>query len=194
MPAYAIQLSSNVQNQIVSFASQYSVDSLVLSAIAQVSSGGQQFYSDNSLVVTPFGVGVMGISKVNGTVLGFDVTQENQNIQAGAAYFASLLQVFVGNYPLSIAAYVTSADTVLSFNGIPPLAQVQNFVYNVSTIAAQAGSTSVSAAYAISSAAVLDPNDAVSGTAQATGNAIAPSGINFLGGAITQAQSDKNLS
>lgn len=84
-----IQLPLDVQNQITSYAQQYSVDSLVVSAIAQVLTNGQQFYSDNSLVVTPYGVGVMGISVANGN--GFDVTETNSNIQAGVAYMAQLL-------------------------------------------------------------------------------------------------------
>src|SRR5271157_2349964 len=119
-----ISLPPNVQNQITSFAQQYSVDGLVASAVAQVLSGGQQFYSDNSLVVTPYGVGVMGISAANAN--GFDVTETNSNIEAGIAYIAELLQEFVGNYPLALAAYVTSATTVQQFNGVPPLAPIQN--------------------------------------------------------------------
>jgi hypothetical protein len=187
MPAYSIQLPQGVQSQIVSFASKYSVDSLVLSAIAQIASGGQQFYSDGSLVVTPFGVGVMGISKATATSFGFDATDENQNIEAGAAFFASLLQAFVGNYPLSIAAYITSVGTVQFAGGVPPLAPVQNFVYNVSTIAAQAGSPSVSAVYALSNAATVD--DSAPQSAAVTG----PQGINYLDSARSQAESDKNL-
>src|SRR5271168_2309656 len=144
MIAFSINLPSDVQAQIVSFSAQYGVDALVLSAIAQVSSGGQQFYSDGSLVVTPFGVGVMGISKTNATSLGLDATEQTTNIQAGVSWFAGLLGAFVGNYPLTIAAYVTSVATVRQFDGIPPLAPVNNFVYNVTKIAENAGSPSVS--------------------------------------------------
>src|SRR5271168_3823891 len=114
-----IQLPLNVQQQITSYCQQYSVDSLVASAIAQVLTNGQQFYSDNSVVVTPYGVGVMGISAANAE--GFDVTKTNSNIEAGIVYLAELLQVFVGNYPLALAAYVTSANTVLQSNGVPQL-------------------------------------------------------------------------
>ena len=161
-----IALPPNVQNQITSFAMQYSVDSLVASAIAQVLSGGQQFYSDNSLVVTPYGVGVMGISAANAN--GFDVTEENSNIEAGVAHMAQLLQVFTGNYPLAIAAYVTSSDTVLFENGVPPLAPIQNFVYQVSTLAAQAGSTSVSGLFAIQNQAGVDASQAAVKSSQKT--------------------------
>src|SRR5271157_3898200 len=119
-----ISLPPNVQNQITSFAQQYSVDGLVASAIAQVSSGGQQFYPDNSLVVTPYGVGVMGISEEVATALGLDATTQIGNIQAGVATLAALLSAFTGNYPLALAAYITSTAAVQQFGGIPPLAPV----------------------------------------------------------------------
>src|ERR1700676_3059770 len=137
MTAYFIQLPQDVQAQITSLAAQYSVDALVASAVAQVSSGGQQFYSDGSLVVTPYGVGVMGISKSVATALGLDATEQIGNIQAGVATLAVLLQTFIGNYPLALAAYLTSTATVREFNGIPPLAPVRNFVYTVSKLASQ---------------------------------------------------------
>src|SRR5271170_3576118 len=156
MPAYAIQLPQNVQNQIVSFASQYSVDALVLSAIAQVSSGGQQFYSNGSLVVTPFGVGVMGIAKNVAISLSLDATTQLGNIQAGVATLAALLATFVGNYPLTLAAYITSAAAVQQFAGIPPLASVSEFVYNVSKIAADAGSSNVSSLLTIRNEGTAD--------------------------------------
>src|SRR5271155_1549269 len=150
-----IQLPLNVQQQITSYCQQYSVDSLVASAVAQVLTNGQQLYSDNSLVVTPYGVGVVGISAANGN--GFDVTQENSNIEAGVVYMAQLLQAFTGNYPLALAAYVTSIATVRQFNGVPPLAPIQNFVYQVSSLARQAGTYSVSGQYAIKNQSTADP-------------------------------------
>lgn len=166
MTATSIQLSPDVQAQVNSFASQYSVDALVASAVAQVSSGGQQSFSDGGLVVTPFGVGVMGIPKNVANALGFDATTQVGNIQAGVAALAALLGTFVGNYPLALAAYATSVATVQRFNGIPPLAPVQNFVYNVSKIAANAGSSSVSSGIALRNSATLDPTSAATTTSQ----------------------------
>ena len=166
MTALFINLPPDVQAQITSFAMQYSVDSNVASAIAQVSSGGQQFFPDNSLVVTPFGVGVMGISKATATALGLDADIQVQNIQAGCVVLAALLQTFNGNYPFALAAYVTSSATVQQFNGIPPLAQIQNFVYTVSALAAQAGSTSVSNAITLKNSTTLDPSKAATNSGQ----------------------------
>jgi soluble lytic murein transglycosylase-like protein len=149
MIAYSINLPSDVQTQIDSAAAQYSVDAFVASAVAQVSSGGQQFLANGSLVITPFGVGIMGIGKNVATALSLDATQQVQNIQAGVATLSILLSAFAGNYPLALAAYITSVATVQQFGGIPPLAQVSDFVYNVSVIAANAGSTNVSSLYKI---------------------------------------------
>lgn len=164
-----ISLPSDIQNAIVSFAAQYSVDSWVAQAVAQVSSGGQQFFSDGSLVVTPFGVGVMGVSKTTATALGFDATTQLGNIQAGVAALAAACQEFIYNYPQALAAYVTSAATVQKFNGVPPLAQVQEFVYNVCKLAAQAGSIVVSSQTALQSQTSLDPTKPASITAVLTG-------------------------
>ena len=141
----SISLPPNVQNQISSAAFRYSVDALVLSAIAQVMSAGQQFSPSNTLLVNEIGgVGVMGISPDIASSLGYDASDETQNILAGAAYMAALLGQFTGNYPFSVAAYYSGADTVVHWNGVPPLAQAQQFTYNVTTLARQAGSRSIS--------------------------------------------------
>src|SRR5271157_1475690 len=173
MLAFSINLSADVQAQITSFAMQYSVDALVASAVAQVSSGGRQFYPDNSLVVTPYGVGVMGISKEVAMALGFDATTQVGNIQAGVATLAALLGAFTGNYPFALAAYLTSVATVQKFDGIPPISQVLDFVYNVSTIAANAGSDSVSNLKALRNASTLDPSGATTDTGIKTAPATA---------------------
>lgn len=191
MIAYSISLPPGVQAQVTSFAAQYGVDSLVASAVAQVSSGGQQFYSDNSLVVTAFGVGVMGIGKEVATALGLDAETQAGNIQAGVATLAALLPAFAGNYSLALAAYVTSVPTVQQFNGIPPLAPVRDFVYNVSKLAALGGSVSVSSLLTIRNDATADPTAA----ATTTGGLISPltQGTNY-GSGNDPATSASNLS
>jgi hypothetical protein len=170
-----ISLPQSLLTQIMGFAAQYSIDGWVAAAIAQVASGGNQMY------VTTYGIGIMGISIPNATALGFNATVENSNIQAGCAYLASLLQAFVGNYPQALAAYVTSVTTVQTFGGVPPISSVQDFVYNVSKLAAQAGSSSVSGQYAIQNQYVEDP---VPPSTASIGNTISPSttGLNYGSG------------
>lgn len=183
--AQTISLPQNLLNQIMGFAAQYSVDGWIMAAIAQVASGGNQMY------VTTYGLGVMGISIPNATALGFNATIEDENIQAGCAYLAALLQVFVGNYPQAIAAYVTSATTVQTFGGVPPIASVQDFVYNVSSLASQAGSYLTSGQYAIQNQYVEDPDPP---STASIGNSVAPgtSGRNY-GSGVSPSQGAANI-
>src|SRR5208337_523073 len=166
-----ISLPINILNQIVSYSKQYSVDYWVAAAVAQVCSGGVQINSDGTVVTNGLGgVGGMGVSPQEGSILGLNVLpsydpatgnllddNSSQNIQAGVEYLSQLLQVFIGKYPLALAAYITSPATVQQFNGVPPIPTVQSFVYSVSTLAAQAGSGSVSALYALQNQLQADP-------------------------------------
>lgn len=158
--ANSINLTQEVQNLIISFASQYGVDPAVLSAIAAVNSGGNQYKADNSLFVSALGAGVMGVSYAIGASLNLDVTNLQQNIQAGAQYLSQQLRVFGGNYPFAVAAYYSGASTVLFWNGIPNFAPAQNFVYNVSTLANLAGSNKMSLGTTLRSQSNTDADEA----------------------------------
>jgi len=166
----SISLPISVQNQINSAASQYSVDPLVLSAIAQVMSGGQQFLPESStLVVNSLGgVGVMGIKLSDASTLGYDASDPVQNIYAGAAYLAGLLATFTGNYPYAVAAYFSGADVVLQNNGVPPLATTQALVFNVTNLARRAGSYSMSTKNTLENQTTADPSPSGTVTGQIT--------------------------
>lgn len=184
MSSLFINLPQGVQNQIVSYASQYGVDPLVCQAIAQYQSGGQQFDAENNVTENGQFVGVMGVLPSSVAQLGLDLNTTAGNIQAGVEYLASLLQVFVGSYPYALAAYVTSVDAVQVQHGIPMLPLAQNFVYSVSGLAAQAGSPAVSRLLMLKSQA-LDQT----GTASTeVGNLIDPAtqGINYGSGSTPE--------
>src|SRR5580658_1611858 len=118
----SISLTPDVQNPINSAASQYSVDSLVLSAIAQCISGGNQFNSDGSLVVNNFGgAGVPGIALRTAHTLASDATTLAGNIRAGAAEPGALLGEVDGHLSVAVSAYFAGSALVLSSNGIPPV-------------------------------------------------------------------------
>jgi hypothetical protein len=152
-----IMLPPDVQAQITSTAGMYGVDPFVASALATVLSGGVQMNPDGSPYVSNYGVGIMGIPAAIGTALGFDVTIESENISAGVLYLSLLVQQFVGKYQLAIAAYITSPNTVLTSNGIPPLPNVQNVVYNITMLASNAGSTLMSMTRTFQSQTTADP-------------------------------------
>jgi hypothetical protein len=151
MPATSIQLTPTVVDAIQSAALQYGVDARVMEAIAAVGSGGAQDY-----VSSTGAVGVMSVTPEVGLALGFDVTQQSQNILAGAAYLHTQLENFGGNYALAIAAYYADADTVEFYDGVPPLPLIQNFVYNVTSLAAKAGCPYVSQQATLKSASLFD--------------------------------------
>jgi hypothetical protein len=159
----SISLSPQVQQQVNSAAGQFSVDAFIASALAQVVSGGDQDSVSNF-----GGVGVMGITTAIGMSLGYDVTQESQNIEAGVEYLSTLLQQFLGNYPRALAAYLSSPLLVLQSNGIPPLANVQSAVYNITQLAQLSGSTSVSMTRTFQNQSTMDPEPDATASAQQT--------------------------
>jgi len=167
MLSQTISLPPDVQAQIDSYAGIYGVDPTAASALAQVLSNGVQLNSDGSTFVSSYGVGVMGIPKNIGTSLGFDVTEENENIAAGVMYLSQLVTQFVGKYQLAIAAYITSPTTVLVANGIPPLPNIQNIVYNVTMLTQNAGSPLMSMTRTFQSQTTVDP-EPQTGAAQNT--------------------------
>lgn len=164
----------------------YSVDPIVLSAVAQVISGGLQFNPPGTLTVNSIGgVGVMGISPTTAQSLGFDADTQSGNISAGAAYLSALLQQFNGNYPFAVAAYYAGSAAVLANNGVPPIAPAQSFVYNISNLVSRAGSRSMSTQLALENQTQGDPN----GAATTSGQLAAPVGQTIDPMDTTQANS-----
>jgi soluble lytic murein transglycosylase-like protein len=54
-----------------------------------------------------------------------------ENIQGGVRYLRFLLDYYKGDYPKAIAAYNAGEGAVDKYNGIPPYAETQNYVYRV---------------------------------------------------------------
>jgi len=60
-----------------------------------------------------------------------NVFDAEENIQGGVRYLRFLLDYFNGDYPRTIAAYNAGEAAVERYNGIPPYAETQNYVYQV---------------------------------------------------------------
>jgi hypothetical protein len=157
MPVTTINLPSSVSQSLQSFANQYGLDSNVVQAVAQVESSGNQYDRSGAPLTSPAGaVGIMQVepSTFNGltapagqvfqsTGLPYftDINDPQQNMEAGTYYLSQQYSTY-GNYPTALAAYSAGPGAVNKYGGIPPYNETQNYVYNVSKLAANAGSTS----------------------------------------------------
>ena len=54
-----------------------------------------------------------------------------ENIQGGVRYLRFLLDYYQGDYAKAIAAYNAGESAVDKYNGVPPFAETQNYVYQV---------------------------------------------------------------
>jgi soluble lytic murein transglycosylase-like protein len=87
----------------------------------------------NANAVSPKGAqGIMQLIPATARRFGvsnaFDATD---NIQGGVRYLRFLLDYYKGDYPKAIAAYNAGEGAVDKYNGIPPFAETQNYVYRV---------------------------------------------------------------
>jgi soluble lytic murein transglycosylase-like protein len=87
----------------------------------------------NTSAVSPKGAqGIMQL--IPSTARRFGVSNAfdaRENIQGGVRYLRFLLDYYKGDYPKAIAAYNAGEGAVDKYNGIPPYAETQNYVYRV---------------------------------------------------------------
>jgi soluble lytic murein transglycosylase-like protein len=87
----------------------------------------------NTNAVSPKGAqGIMQL--IPATARRFGVSNAfdaRENIQGGVRYLRFLLDYYKGDYPKAIAAYNAGEGAVDKYNGIPPYAETQNYVYRV---------------------------------------------------------------
>lgn len=103
------------------------VDPLLVAAIADVESQGVA----NARSSQGAG-GVMQLMGRTARSLGVtDVDNPEQNIQGGAQYIRQQLDQFNGDLDLSLAAYNAGPGAVMTYGGVPPYAETQDYVRRV---------------------------------------------------------------
>lgn len=101
----------------------------LLAAVAQQESGG------NARAVSPAGAqGLMQLMPATATGLGVDAFDPAQAIPAAAQILAGNLHRFNGSLSLALAAYNAGAGAVTRYGGIPPYAETQNYVRNITAM------------------------------------------------------------
>ena len=117
----------NLKDTIDRIADEQGVESHLVHSVIQAESN----YNANA--VSPKGAqGIMQMIPATARRFGvsnaFDATD---NIQGGVRYLRFLLDYYQGDYPKAIAAYNAGEGAVDKYNGIPPFAETQNYVYQV---------------------------------------------------------------
>ena len=107
-------------------AAKYAIDPKLVSAVAEVESGGDQN------AVSPAGaVGVMQLMPETAAGLGVNPYDMKSNVEGGAKYLREMLDTFDGDVKKAVAAYNAGANAVKAYGGVPPYAETQNYVTSV---------------------------------------------------------------
>lgn len=107
-------------------AAKYAVDPKLVSAVAEVESGGDQN------VISPAGaVGVMQLMPDTAAGLGVNPYDLKSNVEGGTKYLREMLDTFDGDVKKAVAAYNAGPNAVKTYGGVPPYAETQNYVTSV---------------------------------------------------------------
>jgi len=113
----------DVRSAIASAASRYAISSLFVSAVAWRES------DFNVTALSPKGArGVMQLMPATARELCAGKCSPRENVSAGAAYLAKLLDRYHGDIERALAAYNAGPHAVDRFGGVPPYRETQNFV------------------------------------------------------------------
>lgn len=115
------------RDEILTAAKQYQLEPSLIRAVIHAESGF------NPKAVSKAGArGLMQLMPATAKELGTpDVWLPRQNIQAGTAYLASLLQQFNGDKRLALAAYNAGPGAVSRYEGVPPFAETRAYLERV---------------------------------------------------------------
>jgi soluble lytic murein transglycosylase-like protein len=113
--------------EIKAAAERYGISERLVSAVIRVESGF------NSRAVSRKGArGLMQLMPATAAELGVQNTFDPaQNIEGGVRHLRGLIDRFGNNVPLALAAYNAGERAVLSFGGIPPYPETQDYVTRV---------------------------------------------------------------
>lgn len=113
---------------------KYNVPLDLILAIAMQESGNKQWGgAGGTLTTSPAGAqGVMQLMPDTFKSLGFtDISNMNQNVEAGVAYIRQLLDTFNNNTTNVVAGYNAGAGAIQKYGGVPPYAETQDYVSSV---------------------------------------------------------------
>lgn len=111
---------------ITNAAKKYQVDPKLVSAVAEVESGGRQ-----EATSAAGAVGVMQLMPDTAASLGVNPYDKRENVEGGAKYLKEMLDLFGGDVKKAVAAYNAGPAAVKNYGGVPPYKETQNYVNKV---------------------------------------------------------------
>lgn len=116
----------SLSSLITNAAKKYQVDPKLVSAVAEVESGGRQ-----EATSAAGAVGVMQLMPDTAASLGVNPYDKRENIEGGAKYLKEMLDLFGGDVKKAVAAYNAGPAAVKNYGGVPPYKETQNYVNKV---------------------------------------------------------------
>ncbi len=150
-----VESSSDVSlhDLIDQIASEQGVESHLVHSVIRAES------NYNPAAVSPKGAqGIMQL--IPSTARRFGVANAfdpSENIRGGVRYLRFLLDYYQGDYPKTIAAYNAGEAAVDKYNGIPPYAETQNYVYQVAKNLKAARQTAAKSLTVLAQQNAVDP-------------------------------------
>ena len=124
-PPAAVQETARAERTAPT-AQKYAVDPKLVSAVAEVESGGRQ-----DAVSDAGAIGVMQLMPGTAAELGVNPYDMKSNVEGGTKYLSELLGTFGGDVRKAVAAYNAGASAVKAYGGVPPYAETQDYVNRV---------------------------------------------------------------
>lgn len=116
----------SLSSLITNAAKKYQVDPKLVSAVAEVESGGRQ-----EATSAAGAVGVMQLMPDTAASLGVNPYDKRENVEGGAKYLREMLDLFGGDVKKAVAAYNAGPAAVKNYGGVPPYKETQNYVNKV---------------------------------------------------------------
>ncbi len=125
---------ASLQPLFSSAGSRYGIDPVLLAAVAKQESGFQPY------VVSSAGAqGIMQMMPSTAAGLGVSPFDPASAINGAAQLLSGYLQNYGGSVPMALAAYNAGPAAVAAYGGVPPYAETQGYVANITSMLSSAG-------------------------------------------------------
>jgi soluble lytic murein transglycosylase-like protein len=118
---------NRLNSKFIQAADAYGIDAALIKAVARAES-----CFDPQAISSAGAKGLMQLMPATADELGVDnIFNLDENLRAGAAYLARMLNRYSDDLDFALAAYNAGPGNVDKYNGIPPFAETQKYIRSV---------------------------------------------------------------